>query len=109
MSFHILLINWLNNSLEWKPIYNGDIVSVNVNVENKEELRLRLLLSDKQYSPYITISTEQTDGIWVLFCHIGNNIASVQFSITNNVLAYLSHNFVGNWTISTFTLEVLAK
>ena len=105
----ILLNSSVNNSIQWKSIYNGDIVSVNVNVENKEELRLRLLLSDKQYSPYITISTEQTDGIWVLFCQVGSNIASVQFSITNNVLTYLSHNFVGNWTINTFTLEVLAK
>lgn len=102
-------INEINNSLKWKSIYNGAISSVNVNVENKEELRLRLLLSDKQYSPYITISTEQTDGIWVLFCHVGSNIASIQFSITNNVLAYESHNFVGSWTINTFTLEVLAK
>ena len=99
----------LNSSLQWKSIYNGAIASVNVNVENKEELRLRLLLSDKQYSPYMTISTEQTDGIWVLFCHVGNNIASIQFSIKNNVLAYVSHNFVGSWTINTFTLEVLAK
>ena len=99
----------LNNSIQWKPIYNGAIASVNVNVENKEELRLRLLLSGKPYSPYISIGTEQSDGIWVLFCYAGSNIASVQFSITNNVLAYVSHNFVGNWTISTFTLEVLAK
>ena len=99
----------LNSSLKWKSIYNGAIASVNVNVENKEELKLRLLLSDKQYSPYMTISTEQTDGIWVLFCHVGNNIASVQFSIKDNVLSYASHNFVGSWTINTFTLEVLAK
>ena len=104
-----LALKEVNSSLKWKSIYNGAIGSVNVNVENKEELRLRLLLSDKQYSPYMTISTEQTDGIWVLFCHVGNNIASVQFSIENNVLAYVSHNFVGSWTINTFTLEVLAK
>ena len=99
----------VNNSIQWKSIYNGAIASVNVNVENKEELRLRLLLSGKPYSPYISIGTEQSDGIWVLFCYAGSNTASVQFSITNNVLAYVSHNFVGNWTINTFTLEVLAK
>lgn len=104
-----LALKNVNNSIQWKSIYYGAIVPVNVNVENKEELRLRLLLSDKQYSPYITISTEQTDGIWVLFCQVGSNIASVQFSITNNVLAYASHNFVGNWKIDKFTLEVLAK
>ena len=99
----------LNSSLQWKTIYNGAIASVNVNVENKEELRLRLLLSGKPYSPYISIGTEQSDGIWVLFCYAGSNIASVQFIIKDNVLSYLSHNFVGNWTINTFTLEVLAK
>ena len=70
---------------------------------------MRLLLSGTPYSPYISIGTEQTDGIWVLFCHVGNNIASVQFSIKDNVLSYVSHNFVGSWTINTFTLEVLAK
>ena len=99
----------LNSSLQWKTIYNGAIASVNVNVENKEELRLRILLSGKPYSPYISIGTEQSDGIWVLFCYAGSNIASVQFIIKDNVLSYLSHNFVGNWTINTFTLEVLAK
>lgn len=104
-----LVVKELNNSLKWKSIYNGAIASVNVNVENKEELRLRLLLSGEPYSPYISIGTDQTDGIWVLFCHVGNNIASVQFSIKDNVLSYVSHNFVGSWTINTFTLEVLAK
>ena len=99
----------LSSSLTWEKIYSDLITSINVNVQNKTELRLRLLLSGAPYSPYISIGTEQTEGIWVLFCHAGNNIASVQFSIKDNVLSYNSHNFVGSWTINTFTLEVLAK
>ena len=102
-------IDEVNNSLTFQKIYSGSISSINVNVENKTELRLRLLLSGKQYTPYINIGTEQTDGIWVLFAHVGDNNAAVQFSITDNVLSYVSCNFLGNWNINTFTIEVFAK